>query len=192
MEECSPDPDEVTALLREFRAFSGDEAAELLPVVYGELRRLARARLRDERPDHTLSPTALVHEAYLKLAGRWAREYQDRAHFFAVAATAMRRVLIDHARARQAEKRGGNAHFVTLGAQDGAETHRLDEILALDEALDALAALDGRQAKVVEYRYFAGLTQAEIASMLDISVATVERDWRSARAWLRRALAEPS
>lgn len=190
MEDCSPDPGEVTALLRQFRASSGDAAAELMPVVYGELRRLARARLRDERANHTLSPTALVHEAYLKLAGGGEPGYKDREHFFAVAATAMRRVLIDHARARRTQKRGGGAALVTLGVEDGATTHHLDEILALDEALTHLADLDCRQAKVVEYRYFAGLTHGEIADTLDVSVATVERDWRSARAWLRRALAD--
>lgn len=188
MEERA-DPGEVTALLKRMRVSSADAVDELLPLVYGELRRLARARLRGERPDHTFSPTDLVHEAYLELVDQRDATWKDRTHFFATAATAMRRILIDHARAKRTQKRGGEVVMVTLGGTGAEQSRELDELIALDEALEELAALDGRQAKMVEYRYFVGLKDTEIADALGISVATVERDWRSARAWLHSRLA---
>jgi RNA polymerase sigma factor (TIGR02999 family) len=159
----------------------------LLPHVYGELKRLARAA-RAGRAGETLSTTALVHEAYLKLAPSAGAGWEGRAHFFGVAARAMRQLLVDAARRRARVKRGGGGAAVTLDEGGHAAPTRGDELLALDEALDRLAALDPRQARVVELRFFGGLTSAEAAEALGISVPTVERDWRAARAWLRLAM----
>lgn len=160
----------------------------LLPVVYQELRRLAAAYLRRERPGGTLQPTALVHEAYLRLAkdapGRW----QNRAHFCAIAAHSMRQILIDRARARQAAKRGGERQRVTLDDGVAATSGRGIDLLALDEALERLAALDPVQARIVELRFFGGLTIEETATAMSISPATVKRHWTVASAWLAREL----
>lgn len=179
-------PPDLTPLLHRV----GDDPAAfeaLLPLVYAELRQLASARLRHERPDHTLQPTALVHEAYLKLAGGAARPYADRGHFFRVAARAMRQVLVDHARARRAAKRDAVAGGpITEPAGPG-----LDDLLAVDAALEKLARLDPRQARVIELRFFAGLGIDETASALGVSPATVKRDWMVARAWLQREIAGP-
>lgn len=181
-----PVPD-VTTLLRAWRR--GDDAAfdRLTPLVYHELRRRARVYLRGERPDHTLRPTALVHEVYLRLVNVHRVDWQDRAHFFAVAARQMRRILVDSARARLYQKRGGGALRVTL---DDAlpVTSRAAEIVALDDALDALAEKDERKSRVVELRFFGGLTNEEIAATLGISTDTVTRDWNMAKLWLRREL----
>ncbi len=177
----SADPS-VTELLHRV----GDDPVafeRLLPLVYHELRELAAARLRSERPDHTLQPTALVHEAYLKLAGGAPRPFADRGHFFRVAARAMRQVLVDHARARRAAKRDAAASPAPDTLPDGRS---LDDLIAVDAALDKLAALDARQARVIELRFFAGLGIEETASALAISPATVKRDWLVARAWLQR------
>ena len=185
---ASPD---VTALLADLRG--GDEAAvdAILPHVYGELQDLAHRQLRGERPDHTLNTTALVHEAYLKLVRQDGVDWQSRAHFLGVAAMAMRRILINYARTRRAEKRGGGAALATLHDGEVGRVARTDELLALDEALDRLGERSARAARVVEMWFFGGLTHAEIAEALGVSEPTVRRDWRAARAWLSHALSEP-
>ena len=184
------DPAQVTQLLERVRAGSEDGLEELLPLLYDELRRMAAGQLRKERVDHTLQPTALVHEAWFKLVDQRNRDWQNRAHFLAIAATAMRRILVHHAEAVGAQKRGGDRDRVTLmdGPGEVAGADGLD-VLALDEALERLAAWDARKAKVVEQRFFAGLQNAEIAEALGVNERTVERDWRMARAWLRKELA---
>ena len=187
---------DVTGLLIAWS--KGDRAAldALLPVVYAELRRQARRALRREAAGHTLQPTALVHEAYLKLVDQPPDRWQGRAQFFGVAARCMRQVLVDAARTRRAAKRGGGARPITLGdaesliaAPSGAGEAAGDDVLALDEALTRLAALDPDQARIVELRYFAGLTIDDTAATLGISPATVSREWTVARRWLRRELA---
>jgi RNA polymerase sigma factor (TIGR02999 family) len=165
---------------------------ELLPLLYGELRRQAARHLRNQPAGHTLQATALVHEVYLRLVDRPNADWQSRAHFFGVAARAMRSILVDHARARRAAKRGGEPRQLTLGAADALGEHAPEsevDVLALDEALARLAELDPRQAQVVELRYFAGASIEETAHVLGVSHATVEREWRTARLWLRRELA---
>ena len=181
-------PQGVTLLLERWGA--GDEGAleELLPLVHDELRRLAGAYLRRERQGHTLQPTALVNEAYLKLVDQRGARWQNRAQFFGVAAQLMRRILVDHARARKAEKRGGSRFAVTLGQADGAADSPQTDLLAVHEALDRLARLDPQQARVVELRFFGGLSIEEAAEVLGVGHATVEREWKMARAWLRREL----
>lgn len=184
---------DITGLLRRWNQGDRDALEPLLPLVYEELRRLAAGYLRHERPDHTLQPTALVHEAYLRLVGQDQVVWQNRSHFFGIAAQMMRRVLVDHARRRHAAKRGAAAIRVELSAEDlEAGLDRDPEILALDAALDELAALDARQARVVELRFFGGLTVEETAEVVGISTATVKREWRTARAWLRRELGAAS
>jgi RNA polymerase sigma factor (TIGR02999 family) len=168
----------------------GDKTAgeELFPVVYVELRRLARARLRRERPDHTLQPTALVHEAYLRLVEQHTLGCENRSQFFAIAACMMRRILINHARDRRAAKRGGAALRVPLDeALELAESKHI-ELLQLDDALLELERLAPRQSQIVELRFFGGLSLEETAQALNISTATVERQWRTARAWLHSRL----
>lgn len=181
---------EVTRLLREWSAGKRDALEQLLPLVYDELRRCAGAYLRNEREGHTLQPTALVHEAYLKLVGSEAVAWKDRAHFFGVAARAMRQVLVDHARARAARKRGAGQVLLGLDAADGASTPpRNLDLLDLDRALSKLASLDERQSRLVELRLFGGLTIEESAEVLNVSHATVSREWRHAEAWLQREIA---
>ena len=186
---------DVTGLLVAWS--DGDSAAldALLPVVYGELRRQARRALRREAAGHTLQPTALVHEAYLKLVDQRPNRLQGRAQFFGVAARCMRQVLVDAARTRRAAKRGGGARPITLGDAEGLAVAPAtggemvgDDVLALDAALTRLAELDPDQARVVELRYFAGLTLEDTAATLGISAATVSREWTVARRWLRREL----
>lgn len=161
----------------------------LMAVVYEELRPLAQACLQRERPDHTLEATALVHEAYLRLVDQSRVEWQGRAHFFAIAAEVIRRVLVDHARSRQALKRGGGAHRLTLSESAILVDEPLGvELLTLDEALHNLAKLNRRQSRVVELRFFGGLSVEETAMVLKVSSRTVKDDWRFARAWLRRAI----
>jgi RNA polymerase sigma factor (TIGR02999 family) len=188
-ERSSATPGEVTRQLRAAR--SGDPAAwdALYSQLYGELRRLAR-RVRAGRAGATLSTTALVHEAYLKLNPSAELMGDRRADFFAVAAWAMRAVLVDAARRRSSDKRGGGFTPVTLGDEAAASPVRPDELLALDEALDRLRSVDERRARVVDYRFFAGLTTPETAELLGTSVSSVERDWRAARAWLVQALGD--
>ena len=169
----------------------GDEAAleKLIPLVYQELRRLAKRYLRQERPGHSLQTTALVHEAYLRLIDSSRVRWQNRAHFFAISAQLMRRILVDFARSRRYLKRGGVAQHVSLGeALDVAEA-RGAALIALDDALLALARIDERKSRVVELRYFGGLSVEETAEALKVSTETVKRDWRLARTWLRRELA---
>jgi len=167
----------------------GNDAAlnQILPQIYDELRRLAGSYMSRERSDHTLEPTALVHEAYLRLIDQRRVDWKNRAQFFGLAANMMRRVLVNHARDRAAEKRGGSSPRVTLSMAEGLEQPGFD-IMAVDEALEKLAALDPRKTQIVEYKFFTGLTTEEIAEVLGISVATVEREWKFARAWLLNAL----
>lgn len=181
--------DSITVLLRRLAAGEPRAAEQLLPLVYEELRALAARRLGGERPGHTLSPTALVHEVYLRFARDESFAPEDRRQFFAVAARRMRQVLVDHARRRDAARRGGDQERVTLSALDSHGSEEGIDSLALDQALSQLEAIDARKARVVELRYFAGLEMAEIAQMLDISRATAQRDWEVARTILYRALA---
>jgi RNA polymerase sigma factor (TIGR02999 family) len=179
------EPD-VTALLKEWSGGDSNALERLMPVVYGELRKLAASYLRQERPDHTLQPTALVHEAYIRLTEQRDVAWQNRAHFFGIAARMMRRILVDHARRRQAAKRDAAAWRVVTDISDAPD--RAPELLALDRALTHLEKLDPQQARVVELRFFAGLTVEETAEVAGISAATVKRDWRTAKAWLRREI----
>ena len=185
-------PSEASLLLRAWS--QGDEEAleRLTPLVYRELRALAAHRIRRERAGHSLEPTALVNEAFVRLIGQERVAWQNRSHFFAVAAQAMRRVLVDHARRRAAAKRGSDAARVTLDeAEIAAEVDRGGQVdvLELDAALHRLQHLDPRQTRVVELRFFGGLTTNEVAEALAVSVSTVEREWRTAKIWLRRELA---
>ncbi len=181
---------DVTTILKQ--ASGGDDSAvrHLLPLVYNELRALAQSYLKQERPDHTLQATALVHEAYMKLIKQEDVEWQNRAHFFGVAAQAIRRILVDHARHHQREKRGGDRQRVHLNEDVALEDHSDLDLLALDEAMDKLADFHERASRVVELRFFGGLSREEVAEFLGISLRTVSDDWRMARAWLRRELAE--
>lgn len=180
----------ITVLLNQIADGSEPAVNRLLPLVYDELRKLAQWQLRGERADHTLNATAIVHEAYLKLVDQREVSWQNRAHFMAIASQAMRRILIDYARSRQAEKRGGGQAVVTLNEELMQREARAGELIMLDQALDKLRERDERQSKIVEYHFFAGLTHEEIAEVLKVSVATVRRDWRSARAWLSVQLGE--
>jgi RNA polymerase sigma factor (TIGR02999 family) len=181
---------DVTQLLRAWRAGDAGAGERLLPIVYAELHRRAAVAMRREDAGHTLQPTALVHEAYMRLVDQRGGEWQNRSQFYGIAAQMMRRILIDHAREHLAAKRGGGAKQVTLsGIEAAADSDDAVEILALHEALEKLATLDERQAKVVELRYFGGLSVEEAAEALEISAATVKREWATARAWLKRELA---
>lgn len=161
---------------------------ELFTLLYDELRRIAAAALRRERAEHTLQPTALVHEVYVRLSGTSPGQWQDRAHFIAMAARAMRRVLVDHARARNAVKRGQGGILVSLDGIDVPAATSAADLVVLDATLERLAALDERQARIVELRFFGGLTVEETAAVLEISPRTVKREWQMARAWLQREL----
>jgi RNA polymerase sigma factor (TIGR02999 family) len=182
------DPQEVTHLLANWS--HGDPAAleKLIPLVYEELRHLAHHYMEGQRPNHTLQTTALVNEAYLRLADQSKPNFTNRSHFFAVAAKAMRQILVDHARAHQREKRGAGASKVELDEAALVSPEQTKAILDVNEALEKLATLDSRKAHVVELRYFGGLNQDEIAEVLKISTVTVQRDWVFARAWLYRSL----
>lgn len=184
---ASSPPSEVTRLLQEFQRGNPDAAERLMPLVYDELRRLASSFMRRERSDHTLQPTALVHEAYMRLVDQRSVEWRDRSHFLAIAAQAMRRILVDHARRRGAEKRGGGNRVTLQESMAVSEGQEVD-VLALEEALHELETLDERQVRVVELRFFGGLTVEETAEALGVSAPTVVRDWRHAKAWLRRRL----
>jgi len=182
---------EVSRLIEEASRGDRDAADRLVPILYDELRRMAHRRMRGERSGHTLDTTALVHEAYLELAGLDRMEWRSRAHFLAVAATAMRRVLVDYAVRRKAQKRDGGRRAVPLeDAEDEmlVPDERADELVALDEAMRRLASVSERQSRVVECRYFAGMNIEETAEALQISPATVKREWTVARAWLHREL----
>ena len=180
--------EEVTALLKEWSAGDRGALERLMPLVYEELRRLAASHLRAERGDHTLQPTALVHEAYLRLVGQRSVSWANRAHFYGIAAQMMRRVLVDHARRRLAAKRSPGTLYVDLGEETAAAPDRAPELLALDRALTELERLDPRQARVVELRFFAGLSVEETAEVAGVSTATVKREWRTARAFLRHEI----
>ena len=183
------DPGDITLLLAEIRQGNRDAEPRLAQLVYRELHRLAKRSMQGERLDHTLQPTVLVHDAFLKLVGPSQVKWTDRKHFFAVAATLMRRILIDHARSVRAQKRGGGGKL-SLDDVVVITAAMSDDLLALDEALTRLAELDPRQSKVVELRFFAGLSEDEIAKVLDVNLRTVKRDWSSARAWLHSQIAE--
>ena len=185
----SEPPSEITQLLQDWRDGDGKALDALLPRVYNELRRLARYQLRNERPDHTLQSAALVHEAYLRLVGVSApQQWESRTHFFAIAAQLMRQILVDYARRHGTVKRGGS--ICKLSLEDAMATPRRApvDVVALDDALQALARIDERQSRVVELRFFAGLSLNEISKVLEIAPATVQRDWTAARAWLHREL----
>jgi RNA polymerase sigma-70 factor (ECF subfamily) len=175
---------EITELLAAAAAGSPEAGERLAPLVYAELRQLAAAYMRRESPQHTLQSTALVHEAYLRLLGQRRRVYKNRGHFYAVAAHLMRQILVDHARARRAQKRGGGAVACDLDAVPALGAERPAFLLALDEALRRLAERSPRQMQVVEMRYFGGLSEDEVAEALGVSARTVKRDWTVARAWL--------
>jgi RNA polymerase sigma factor (TIGR02999 family) len=183
------EPGEITALLSEWKRGDARALEKLVPLVYAELRRLADACMRGESPGHTLQPTALLHEAYLRLIAQNRADWQNRAQFFRVAAQLMRRILVDHARQRAAAKRGGpaaKADFDVGQLQTATAAH--DEVLAVDKALARLGELDAQQCRIVEMRYFGGLSVEETAEALGISPRTVKRDWAMARAWLQTEL----
>ena len=181
--------EDVTALLVRWSRGDSDALDSLMPIIYAECRRIAARQLALERRDHSLDPTALVHELYLRLVDQRRSSWENRAQFFGVAARLMRRVLVDHARARHAEKRGGGAVFVSLdAAADTPDGSRVGDVLAIDEALERLAAHDPEQVQIVELRYFAGLTVEETARVVGRSSRTVKREWRLAKAWLYQEL----
>ncbi len=186
-------PDDHTSQITEILSAAAGKsppADKLLPIVYDDLRALAEKYLRGEPSGHTLQPTALVHEAYMKLVDQTRVDWQGRTHFFAVGAQAMRRILVDHARRRRAVKRGGDRQRITVDEQLLAAGRRDEDLLELDEALERLAELDSQQAKMVEMRFFGGLDVAETATALGMSKRTAEREWTMVRSWLRRELAE--
>jgi RNA polymerase sigma-70 factor (ECF subfamily) len=181
---------EITQLLQGWRGVDRKALDALLPVVYKELQRLAHYQLRKERPHHTLQSAALVNEAYLRLVGLNAPQWEGRSHFFAIAAQQMRQILVDYARRHRAEKRGGGAEALSLddtGLMEPGKSREVD-VVALDDALKALAQIDARKALVVEQRFFGGLNFDEIAEVLKVSAITVARDWSTARAWLHREM----
>jgi RNA polymerase sigma factor (TIGR02999 family) len=181
-------PGDVTGLLSEIRSGSEKAESELIPLVYDELRRLAAHYMRQERQDHTLQATALVHEAYLRLIKQREGNWQNRAHFFAIAGKLMRRILVDHARAHRRSKRSGSQDKVSLDEAPLFSPEKSDELIELDEALSRLAEEQPRQSQVVELQYFGGLSVKEIAEVLNTSPRTVKRDWSVARAWLHREI----
>jgi RNA polymerase sigma-70 factor (ECF subfamily) len=184
-----PSPKEVTRLLVDWG--NGDQAAldELIPLVYDELRRLAGRYVRRESQGHTLQTSALVNEAYLRLVDQKSVQWQNRAHFFGVAAQLMRRILVDHARSRSRAKRGGGAQMVSLAGQ-AVMSKEVADVIALDEALKNLAEMDPRKSQIVEMKFFGGLTTEEVAEVLKVTSRTVEREWRKAKAWLNRAISK--
>lgn len=179
---------QVTALLLRWSQGDGEAREKLVPLVYDELRRVARNCLAGQRPDHTLQSTALVHEAYLRLIDHTSVRWDSRVHFFAVAAQLMRRILVDHARRKRAKKRGGNCVTLLLDDDLALPQQREIDLLALDEALNNLAELDARQSRLVELRFFTGLSIEETSQVMEISPATVKREWATARLWLLREM----
>ena len=179
---------DITQLLKDYQGGKKDALDDLFPLVYGELRKLAASRMRVERSDHTLQPTALVHEAYLRLIEQHSADWQNRAHFFGLAAEMMRRILVNHAVKNNADKRFGNQTRLTLDEivdfTNGADIN----LVALDEALNKLAEFDPKQAKIIELKFFGGLTNEEIAEVTGVSDSTVKREWRIAKAWLHEQL----
>jgi len=183
-----PNSEQITELLKDWS--EGNQAAfdQLMPLVYGELRQMARRYLRQQPGGHTLQTTALIHEAYLRLLGRIEKRWENRAHFFGVAAQAMRHILVDYARSKNNQKRGGWQERVTLADNMRVTNQSSEDVIALDEALNQLALLDDRKVRVVEMKFFAGLSVAEIAGVLKVSPETVKRDWSFAQTWLLREL----
>jgi RNA polymerase sigma factor (TIGR02999 family) len=185
-----PEPKDVTTLLLEWGGGKRQAFNELMPLVYDHLRHLAARQLRRERPNHTLHATALVHEAYLKLIDQQRVQWKDREHFFAVAAQAIRRVLVSYARSRDASKRGGGATLLAFDESIALPDHKDIDLVKLDDALESLARLDPQQARIIELRFFGGLSIESAAQVLDVSTSTVNREWSLARAWLFRELAQ--
>jgi len=179
---------QISRLLADWGRGNQEAREALIAVVYNELRRLARRQLWRERPDHTLQSAALVNEAYLRLVGQKPPPWQDRAHFFGVAAQMMRHILVDYARNRLAAKRGGGAHAVTLDTEFALPQQPEIDVMTLDDALNKLASLDAQQGRLIELRFFGGLSIEETAEIMGISPATVKREWATARAWLQREL----
>ena len=192
MDEPSVSPHEVTQLLQQWSQGDDSALAQLTPLVYEELRRLAHHYMEGERPNHTLQTTALVNEAYLRLADQTTPNWQSRAHFFAVAARGMRRILVSYARSNRAQKRGGGAARIELDEAAILSPEQSKEIVDLHEALERLGTLDSRKAQVVELKYFGGLHHDEIAEVMKISAVTVRRDWVFAKAWLHKELHQPA
>ncbi|MEP7212391.1 MAG: sigma-70 family RNA polymerase sigma factor [Acidobacteriota bacterium] len=187
----SQEPQEITQMLLELTDGNEEVVNQILPHIYDELRRLASSYLRRERSNHTLQPTALVHEAYMKLIDQSRVKWQNRAHFFGIAAQVMRRILMDHARKHTAEKRGGDAELLPIEEEILIVSHdKSAELIALDDALQQLAEMDERKARIVELRYFGGLSIEETAEVLRVSVPTVNREWRMAKAWLYSEIAK--
>lgn len=181
---------DITRLLHASASGDPKDGERLMLAIYEDLKRLAASQLQAERPGHTLNPTALVHEAYLRLVNQHSTEWNDRLHFFAIASRIIRRILVDHARERNALKRGGSNRPLSIDHHDPAAPERGVDLMALDEALDDLARLSERQAKIVELRYFGGMTVPEIAAALGIGDRSVDREWQVARAWLLHRLSQ--
>ena len=184
--------DSVTGLLIELSNGKREVVDALLPIIYDELKRIAASYLRRERSDHTLQPTALVNEAYMKMVDITQISWQNKAHFVAVAANQMRRILVDHARRRNAFKRGGEFHILTLNDEIDKAADETTELIELDDALNELAKMDAVKAQIVEMRYFGGLTMEEVAEVLGVSVITVKRHWKMTKAWLYGRLTKSS
>jgi RNA polymerase sigma factor (TIGR02999 family) len=178
----------ITQMLRQAQAGSRDALDDIFPIIYRELRQIASRQLVGERADHTLQPTALVHEAYMRLINQHSVDWQNRAHFFSIAAETMRRILVNHAVQRNAQKRGAGATRIELDEAVSYYDQRELDLVALDDALKSLAEFDPKQAKIVELRIFGGLTVEETASVLDVSESTVKREWRMAKSWLKTRL----
>jgi len=185
-------PSQITQLLRRWRDGNREALDALLPLVYDELRRLAHRHLRNERAEHTLQSSALVHEAYLRLVGQDFPQWEGRTHFFAIAAQLMRQILVDYARRHRASKRGSGVCMLTLGDVEALPQRKDVDVVALNDALNALAEIDPRQSHVVELRFFAGLSLEETSEVMGIGTATVQRDWTAARAWLYREISRRS
>jgi RNA polymerase sigma-70 factor (ECF subfamily) len=186
------DSGRITGLLNDLRQGNAGAQAEIIPLIYPELRKIAARYMRRERAEHTLQATALVHEAYLRMMGQQNQDWQNRAHFFGVAADLMRKILVDHARRHLAARRGGGAYRVELNEALVGTESAADAVLEIDSAIQNLSKLDPRQAEVVVMRVFAGLTEQEIAVVLNVSDRTVKRDWKMAKAWLRSVLSSDS
>jgi RNA polymerase sigma factor (TIGR02999 family) len=185
-------PNQITQLLQRWRDGNREALDALLPLVYEELRRLAHRHLRNERAEHTLQSSALVHEAYLRLLGQDFPHWEGRTHFFAIAAQLMRQILVDYARRHRASKRGSGVCMLTLGDVDALPQRKDVDVVALNDALNSLAEIDPRQSHVVELRFFAGLSLQETSEVMGIGTATVQRDWTAARAWLHREISRRS
>ena len=185
-------PNQITQLLQRWRDGNREALDALLPLVYEELRRLAHRHLRNERAEHTLQSSALVHEAYLRLLGQDFPHWEGRTHFFAIAAQLMRQILVDYARRHRASKRGSGVCMLTLGDVDALPQRKDVDVVALNDALNSLAEIDPRQSHIVELRFFAGLSLEETSEVMGIGTATVQRDWTAARAWLHREISRRS